>query len=251
MYLNGDYAAASKEIVAINIEAERAGNVPAENMLLLQASCQTKVKDYAGYVATLERLIRRYPKSEYWADIIGRVQSTPGFPDRLLLDIYRLRYVNGNLLESNAYVEFAQLALQEGYPAEAKKIINSGFDKKLLGLGSNAQRHNRLRDLANRQTVEDLAALNKKTRVSDANSQVNDGYDYVTHGELDKGIDLMEKAIAKGGLKRPDDATLHLGMAYLQSGNKIKAAQALKVASNNVGGVADIARLWMLQGGAE
>lgn len=251
LYLSGDYAAASKEITAINADAERAGGVPAENMLQLQASCQNKAKDYAGYIATQERLIKHYPKMEYWAEMVSRVQSKPGFSDRLLLDIYRLRYAIGSLVEANAYQEYAQLALQDGFPAEAKKIVNEGFDKKLLGAGANASRHNRLRDLANRQAGEDLAALNKKSRVGDANTQVNDGYDFVTHGEVEKGINLMEKAIAKGGLKRPDDANLHLGMAYLQAGNKAKAAQALKTLLNSANGVGDIAKLWMLQGGLE
>lgn len=251
LYLSGDYAAASKEITAINADAERTGGVPAENMLQLQASCQNKAKDYAGYIATQERLIKHYPKMEYWAEMLSRVQSKPGFSDRLLLDIYRLRYAIGSLVEANAYQEYAQLALQDGFPAEAKKIVNEGYDKKLLGTGANATRHNRLRDLANRQAGEDLAALNKKARANDANTQVNDGYDFVTHGELEKGINLMEKAIAKGGLKRPEDANLHLGIAYLQAGNKAKAAQVLKTVLNSANGVGDIAKLWMLQGGVE
>lgn len=253
MYLSGDYAGASKEISAMNTEADRAGGVPAENMLQLQASCQNKTKDYAGYIATMERLIKHYPKMEYWADMIGRVQSKPGFSDRLLLDVFRLRYSSGNLAESNAYVEYAQLALQEGFPAEAKKIVSDGFDKKLLGVGSNAQRHNRLRDLANRQASEDRIALDQKGKASekDANMLVNDGYDYVTHGEVEKGIGLMEKGVGKGGLKRPDDAALHLGLAYLQAGNKVKASQTLKSVSGSAGGVGDLARLWMLQASAE
>lgn len=122
LYLSGDYAAASKEITAINADAERAGGVPAENMLQLQASCQNKAKDYAGYIATQERLIKHYPKMEYWAEMVSRVQSKPGFSDRLLLDIYRLRYAIGSLVEANAYQEYAQLALQDGFPAEAKKL---------------------------------------------------------------------------------------------------------------------------------
>ncbi|MGZ8982677.1 MAG: tetratricopeptide repeat protein [Methylotenera sp.] len=252
MYLGGDYAAASKEVLATNTEAERAGGIPAENMLQLQASCQLKTKDYVGYVATLERLIKHYPKMEYWADIISRVQSKPGFPDRLLLDVYRLRYSSGNLVEGSAYVEFAQLALQEGFPSEAKKIVSEGFDKKLLGTGKDAQRHGRLRDLANRLASEDRNALEQKGKAGerDANLLVNDGYAYVTYGELEKGIGFIEKGFAKGGVKRPEDATLHLGMAYIQAGNKAKAAQALKSIARS-GSVGDLARLWMLLASVE
>ncbi len=249
MYLGGDYAAASKENVAAIAEVEKSGGAPTENMLQLQANCQLKTKDTNGYVLTLERLIKHHPKPEYWSDIIARTQSKPGFPDRLLLDIYRLRYAVGNLTESSAYVEFAQLALQEGFPAEAKKITSEGFDKKLLGTGSDAKRHGRLRDLANRLTSEDRSLLDKKGKTSekDVNVLVNDGYAYVTHGELEKGIGLIEKGVGKDGLKRPEDTMLHLGLAYLQAGNNAKAAQTLKVVSRSSSSVGDLAKLWILQ----
>lgn len=248
LYLGGNYAAASKELSAAIAQEERAGGVPAENLLLLQASSQQKNNDAAGYLATLERLIRHYPKAEYWGDVIGRVQGKPGFPDRLLLDVYRLRHSSGNLSDSNGYVEFAQLALQEGYPAEAQKIVSEGFDKKLLGAGADAQRHQRLRDMADRMAREDRAALDKKARTGekDGNTLVNDGYAWVTYGELRQGVALIENGIGAGGLKRPEEAWLHLGLAHLQAGNKAKAAQAFKAAARSGGGVADLARLWML-----
>jgi hypothetical protein len=66
-------------------------------------------------------------------------------------------------------------------------------------------------------------------------------------GQADKGISLIEQGIAKGGLKRPDDAQLRLGMALLQSGakNKAKAVQVLR-AVKGTDGTADLGRLWAL-----
>jgi hypothetical protein len=248
-YLSGDYATASKENLALIADTEKAGGVPDENMLQLQANCQLKTKDTNGYMQTLERLIKRYPKPEYWTDIIGRTQSKAGFSERSLLDVYRLRYATGILTESSAYVEFAQLALQDGFPAEAKKIIAEGYSKNLLGNGGDNKRHGRLRDLANKSVGDDRTALDKKNRTNeaDANVLLNDGYAYVTYGEIEKGIVLMEKGTAKGGLKRPDEAQLHLGLAYLQAGNNAKATSILKAVSRSGNGVGDLAKLWMLQ----
>jgi hypothetical protein len=74
------------------------------------------------------------------------------------------------------------------------------------------------------------------------------GYAYVSLGEVDKGIALIEKGIAKGGLKRPEDAKLRLGMAQLQSAKfKAKATQTLRSVTGN-DGAADIARLWIVAG---
>ena len=75
------------------------------------------------------------------------------------------------------------------------------------------------------------------------------GWAYVTAGEVDKGIALIESGIAKGGLKRPDDARLRLGMAQLQSPKaKAKAVQTLRSVAGKDGS-ADIARLWTIAGG--
>lgn len=248
LYLGGDYASASKELATAIAAEERAGSTPPENMLQMQAAAQQKVGDTNGYVTTMERLIRHFPKPEYWADVIARVRSKPGFPDRLLLDVYRLQQASGSLSETSAYVEFAQLAIQDGYPAEASKVIGEGFDKKLLGVGSDAARHGRLRDMATRLAAEDRGLLLKKDKAGekDANMLVNNGYAYVTHGDVVKGTGMLEKGIAMGGLKRPEDAMLHLGLAYLQSGSKTRAAQALKGAARSSGPVGDLARLWAL-----
>jgi hypothetical protein len=67
-------------------------------------------------------------------------------------------------------------------------------------------------------------------------------------GEADKGLALIEQGIAKGSLKRPEDAKLRLGLAQQQSAKaKPKAAQTLKSVQGNDGS-ADIARLWILLG---
>jgi hypothetical protein len=40
---------------------------------------------------------------------------------------------------------------------------------------------------------------------------------YGSMGQHDKAVDLIEKGIAKGGLRRPDDARLRLALAMAQS----------------------------------
>ena len=89
------------------------------------------------------------------------MQKKPGFSDRLGVNVYRLRLATGNLTSTNDYLEMAQLALQAGVPAEAKVIVDKGYDVKLLGQGAEAARHQRLRDLV----MKDLAE-SQKTRAT-------------------------------------------------------------------------------------
>ena len=61
----------------------------------------------------LERLVAYYPKREYWVDLLRRIESKPGFSNRLTLDVYRLRLATKTLDTANDYSEAAQLALQQ------------------------------------------------------------------------------------------------------------------------------------------
>lgn len=253
-YLNGDYAEAAKAINESVVADEKAGRTPAEDQLQLLANCYLKVNDKTGYVNALEKLVVHHPKKEYWADLLARIQRKPGFSDRLSLDVYRLMFATGNLREGGDFMEMAQLALQAGLPAEAKKVVAEGFAKGVLGAGAEADRHKRLRDLANKQTDDDRKALAEDEKAAasakDGEASVKVGYAFVTNGDLDKGIAMIEQGIAKGGLKRAEDAKLHLGMAYLQSGNRAKAVQALRSVTGT-DGAADLARLWIAHGGRQ
>ena len=246
-YLNGDYAGAAGELTTEFADDDKANRVPAEVRLQLLANCQHKLKDIRGYTGTLERLVAHYPKKEYWSDLITHLQQKPGFSNRLALDVFRLQRATGNLKDAASYMEYGQLALLAGLPAEAKRIAAEGFEKGILGKGADAQRHARLRDLAIRQANEDrnVLAHNEPKGGQDGNALVNDGNAYVSIGDFKKGITLIEQGIAKGGLKQPEDAKLHLGLAYLQADNKTKAVQILKSVQGN-DGTADLARLWGL-----
>ena len=67
----------------------------------------------------------------------------------------------------------------------------------------------------------------------------------VYSGQAAKGVQLMQQGIAKGGLKRPEDAKLHLGIAQLVAGDKAKAQATFKTVQGT-DGTADLARLWAL-----
>lgn len=249
---SGDYAAIAKESAAAVAAAEQAGKRPDEGDLLRLADAQQRTGNTAGQAATLEKLLANYPKKDYWAVVLGRLPRKSGFSDRFSLDVMRLRLATGTLARTEDFMEMAQLALQAGLPAEGKAIVDKGFAAGALGGGAEAERHKRLRDLANQRDAEARASLAQRTAeaaaAKDGNELVQLGYAHVTLGQADKGIALIEQGIAKGGLKRPDDAKLRLGMALLQARNKAKASTVLRSVQGN-DGAADLARLWLLQGG--
>jgi hypothetical protein len=244
-YQSGDFAGVARSLQAKVDATERSTPAIDEQTLLLLASSYQKLGDEAGYAATLERLLVHHPKKAYWVDLLAGIQGKAAYSDRLALDVYRLLQATDNLSEPNHYVEMAQLALEAGLPAEAKKVVDAGFAAGKLGQGPEAERHKRLRDMATRQVAEDLKAAQPELGARSAEALVLTGQWWVSMGQLDKGIVAMESGINKGGLKRPEEARLHLGQAYLANGNKTLASATFK-AVKGADGLADLARLWSI-----
>jgi tetratricopeptide (TPR) repeat protein len=239
-YLSGKYAEAAKEL-------EGAKNL-SESQLGMLANIQLKQNDKTGYVNTLEKLAANYPKPNYWTDLLNRVSGKPGFSGALNLDVLRLRLANGLLSKPGEYMEMGQLALQAGNPAEAMKIIDQGYKKGVLGTGSDAARHQRLKDLAvktqadfdKNQAAQEAEAVKNK----DADALANMGLALVSAGKNDKGLALLADAAKMGdAAKHPDEVKLHQGIALLQAGKKAQATTVLK-SVKGADGSADLARYW-------
>ena len=247
-FQSGDKAGVAKELMAEIQADEKAGRAPPEDQLKLLMNASASLPEGGGYSFALERLVTYYPKKEYWAELIAGVQRKPGFSDRFSLDIYRLMLATGGMTKANDYMEMTQLALQAGLAAEAKAAIDKGFASGVLGTGPEADRQKRLRDLAVRKAEEAKAEMPAKEAEAmaekDGTALVAVGFNLATSGQAAKGVTLIEKGIAKGGLKRPEDAKLRLGQAMVLAGSP-KAAGVLRGVTG-ADGTADLARMWII-----
>ncbi|HSW24790.1 MAG TPA: hypothetical protein VLJ62_18655 [Burkholderiaceae bacterium] len=247
LYLANEFKAAAEEIETRVAADEAAGRTPPEQTLRLLLSSYVQAKDDAGYVRSLERMAMSYPKPEYWSDLLSRVTKQPGFSERLWLDVYRLRLAANLMRNADEYVDMANLALTAGYPSEALKVIDRGMSLSLLGNGKDAANHTALRERASKAAEKDSADLaraeSSARSAREGDALVNVGYAHVTAGVPNKGVPLMEQGVAKGNLRRADEARLHLGLALWQAGRKDDAVKALAEVKGNDGS-AGLARVW-------
>lgn len=251
-YLDKQYGPAAKAALDNISQTEKQGQVPSETLLQILASSAREQQDWKMYETALLRLAADYPKQDYWADLLHRVSAHPGFSDRLRLDVSRLGMAVGILTTAAQYVEYTELAIQAGLPGEAQGVVEKGFSGGILGAGGDAARHGRLRDLVNKAVANDQKALDasaaEAAKAANGDPLANTGLDYYGYGQYDKAISLLEQSLAKGSLKAPDEARLHLGIAYLAAGKKAKAIEVLK-AVKGTDGAADLAALWIVKAG--
>ncbi|MCX7169966.1 MAG: hypothetical protein NTY41_06625 [Proteobacteria bacterium] len=158
-YLGNDFAKAAALLQEFDRANEAAGRMTAEIQLQLWADCESKLKSNDGMVSALGKLVIHYPKKEYWNDLIRQIQRNPEFSDRLALDAYRLQRYAGSLDSADELLEMAELAMQAGFPVEAKQVIDQGYADNLLGTGTDAAKHKKSRDQANKGTADDLKGL--------------------------------------------------------------------------------------------
>jgi hypothetical protein len=245
---SGDFSTVMRDSQAAVAAAEKDGRRPGEDDLLRLADASRRMNNSGVYSNTLEKLVLYYPKKDYWSAHLASIQRKPGFSDRLGLDVQRLKLANGLMTKPDEYMELAQLALQAGLPVEAKAIVDKGYAANVLGTGDQAPRHQRLKDLVLKSEAESAAGLAKNVEEANAQKEGNElvkmGTVYASMGQHDKAIELIEKGIAKGSLKRPDDAKLRLALSIAASPKtKTKGLQALR-AVGGTDGTAEVARLY-------
>jgi tetratricopeptide (TPR) repeat protein len=248
-YAMGNFAQATKELQVELRADEKNGRAPSEEQLQMLANLQLRSGDKAGYVTAIEKLATYYPKVNYWTDLLNRVSGKPGFSERLSVDVWRLKLANNLIKKPSEFMEMSQLVLQATAPGEAIKVIDKGYKAGAFGVGADAPRHQRLKDLAEKTAADNVknAATMEATLVKakDNDGLAALGYALVQAGQADKGLKMMEEAIKANSLKHPEDAKLHLGIAYAVAGKKPQAISTLK-GVGGTDGTADLARYWIM-----
>lgn len=249
-YLIQNYVSMGNTAEAMRaLQAELRKGTPKEDQLKMLANLQNMTGDKSGYVNTIERLAANYPQKSYWEDLLNRVVGKKDFSSRLNIDVLRLKMAQGLIKKPSDYMELSQLVLRDGAAAEAVRIIDKGYKEGVLGVGADAARHQRLKDLADKTLADNNKnlAVNEAALVkaNDQDGLLNLGYALVQAGQADKGLKMMEAAIKAPGLRRPEDAKLRLGEAYAHAGKKQQAINTLKTVGGT-DGTAELARYWIM-----
>ncbi len=249
-YLQKDYKKASDSLRTIVRSSDTAGRPVKEETLNLLMSSEYELKNDAGVESTLELLAARYPKPQYIKDLISmKERGLSGSSSKTSLDVAVIKYNVGVFSKPRDYTDLTELALQDGLPGLAKKVMVKGNADGVLGKDPTAKdRETRLLNMATTTATNDEKNLAKgeaeAAKAKNGDALVKFGEAYWSYGMYDQAIAATQAGIAKG-VTLADDAQLRLGIIYQSAGQKAKANEAFKaIAPGTVS--AQLAALWKL-----
>jgi tetratricopeptide (TPR) repeat protein len=248
-YLKGDWKGALRFEEGIVDDKIKNGQTPKNEALQLVLSACVKLNDSACETRALEKIVTYYPKPDYWAQLLYTMRQQTSGNEANLLHTYRLMSEVDVLKSPDDYSEMAQLALEQGSPGEAQRVLEKGIAKGVFTEARAKAKNQRLLESAKKAAVTDQASLQRIEKEADAAptgaKNVGLGLAYFGYGQYDKAAEAISKGIAKGGLRNESEARLLLGIAQLKAGHKEDATKSFHAVKGDPS-LEHLANLWSL-----
>ena len=237
LYLQSDRLQEGVEWLNRAIAAyEAEGKMPEEVLFQRLDGAYVTLNDPVGRLNNLEALIKRYPSPEYYSRLLAIYDNSTQDDRTLMLNAYRLAMVDGGLATVGEHLNYADTALVLGSPGEALRAVEKGMSAGIVpSAGSNQE----LLQEAKTAVARDRRDLPKDSQAAakDPNGEfeVKVGLGFYSLGEWEKSVDSVKRGLAKGGVKRQDDANMLLGAGLVELGRYDEAKQAFAAAAAAAG----------------
>ncbi len=224
---------------------------PEEKYLLFQWQLYSKLGDRPNTTRVIDELVHYYPKPDYWLNALQPVLRMQISDADLQLDVYRLMNEVGVLKMPRDYAEMADLSFDAGYPGETVAILRQAFAQHAFTDPRDVLRYQHLLTGSEQKAQADEASLpTQQTKAAEdaaGDPLVAVGAAYLSYGQPETAIQLIQRGIAKGKLHNADQAELLLGIAQLRSHQAAEARRSFDgVAHSSNDGYAELGKLWIL-----
>jgi tetratricopeptide (TPR) repeat protein len=222
------------EPVRTGIEMYKAADrVPKENWYLLLRALYYEKNDYESMLPLMREIITHYPKAQYLTTLAG-IYSELGRLDKMMA-IIEAMYEEGHLEgKPRQIVNLASLYLMHDIPIKAADLLGEHME---AGDVEDDERNLKLYSQALTQAKEYEKAINP---LKEAAKKSDDGELYLSLGQSYMALDkwkeaegALSNAIRMGGLKRPDQTRISLGLAQVELGEFEDARKTFQKAAED------------------
>ncbi len=226
-----DYRNALPNIETAMRIARQQGKRVKENWLLLQRLFYYELNDYAKSEEVLKELIRLYPKKIYYTQLSATYHELND--DKKQLAALELAHMQGMLTQGRELLNLAQLYVANGVPYKGAKILQEGIDNNVI-----EARESNLRLLSQSwfmagEFEEAIPPLRRAAQISDdGDLYVRLAQSYLNLERHAEAVEALRAGLQKGGVRRPGDAQVMLGMSLYELDRLEQARSAFTVAAN-------------------
>jgi hypothetical protein len=246
-YFTNNYPKAEEWSNKVINDAVAANKQPDQGALSVLLSAQAKQGKQADAAKTLEMIAANYGKASDWGQLIDLALGTPGIQNTDGIDLYRLRDATGAMQDADDYALMATIALQLGFPGEAKTILDQGVSQgRITTTGKAASQYKSAVAGAKSddKTLPKFAADAEKRKTGDYDEKLAETYfGYKRYAEAETAA---RRALSKPGTKDPEQTKMVLGMSLARQGKYQDAMAIFKEVEAAAGRAARVraAHLW-------
>ena len=218
-------------LIAMNMYKDK-GKIPKEQWYSLARFLYFEKNDMPNTIAMLEELLVHYPKKQYWVQLSHMYGETKD--EKRQLAAMETAYVQDMLEKDREQVTMAYLYLNAEVPYKAARVLDKGIENESVENNSK-----NLEILGNswRQAQE----VQKSIPVMEQAAEKSDkgelycrlGNVYLDNDQFKNAIKANTEGLRRGGVKRPDNCQLILGMAYFNTKQYQGARKAFKEAAKD------------------
>jgi tetratricopeptide (TPR) repeat protein len=227
-----DYDTALKNIEIAIDDFESKGKIPKEQWYNLARFLYAEKDRVEEATEILRELIAFYPKAQYWVQLSFMYSELN--EEKKQLSAMDTAYVQDMLEKDGELRNIASLYLNADVPYKAAQIIEKGLKEEKV---EDTSKNWELLAGALRQAKEvksAIPAMEKAASLSDdGDLYARLGSIYLDAEQNEKAIEAINKGLDRGGVKRPDNARLILGMAYFNLNEYVKARDAFRAAGRD------------------
>jgi tetratricopeptide (TPR) repeat protein len=250
-YLKGNQKETMRFVNEYIDQQVKSGKTPKERSLQTLMQACTALNDTNCQTKAMERLVSYYPKGDYWVNLLDSLfkEVKENGTEATQLQLYRLAVEVNVLKNPDDYNEMAQLAMEQGSPGEAVRILEKGFASNVFADQRTKDKNQRLLAAAKKNSAAEQAELPKLTQAAAADATGNKdlelGKAHLSYQQYPQAVEAIQRGIKKGSLTDPAQAQLLLGIAQLKAANKEEAVKAFRAVKGD-DKLKQLADLWTL-----
>lgn len=205
---------------------------PKETLLLLLQNIYLQLENYPKMVSILKELVIAYPKAEHWRSLSAAYSELKQYDKQMA--ILEMLYESGNLEEGRSQLNLANLYLMHEAPYKAAVLMDKGIksgkiEKNVRNLRLLAQSWQQAQE-----PEKSLEPLKQAASLSnDGNINVRLAQAHINLDQYEQAVEVVQQGLKKGGIDRPDQANLMLGMALFELQKYDAARNAFASATND------------------